>query len=109
MMEVGMNAQVDSLPRFWKIEGYDSTKKIFEETLALSVTSEDQITALLQRLVCTHLTAAEIVAASIRRNSIGYAPFLEPRIDNRLPGRFMIAVGDNPHYIASILHGPHAE
>jgi hypothetical protein len=90
--------------KFWKIVGYDSTQKIFEKTLPLSSLSEDQMTQLLQRLAARTLTADEIVRASLRPNSKEYAPLLEPHTQARSSPaeRFVIAVGDNPHYAASV-------
>ncbi len=67
-----------STNRFWRVDGYDSTRLMFEKVLPLGYLSEGEMISLLQRLASKHLDEAEIVAASLRRNSKGYAPLLEP-------------------------------
>ena len=88
----------------WKIEGHDGLTKIFETT-APHVMSENEITTLLQRLACQHLTQLEIVAASLRSNLQGYTALLEPHVDSGTAGNFTILVGQSPHYTATCIRG----
>ena len=80
--------------RVWKISGWDSMTKIMEATLPGHM-EPSEVTKALERLVCRHLSPSEVIAASLRRNAKGYAPFLE-----RIGYGFPIQVGDNPYYIA---------
>jgi hypothetical protein len=87
--------------KVWRIEGFDSTERIYERTLDIRI-SDKQMIGLLQRLVCRHLSEDEIVGSSLRRNQTGYLAHLETRTDFAL-GRHYIMAGDNPHYVASII------
>ena len=69
-------------------------------TVSVGMISEGDLVALLQRLVCQHLTPDEIVAASYKKNLPGYSPTLEPTITSR--PRRAIMVGSNPHYVATL-------
>ena len=64
--------------------------------------SEEEMIALLQRLVCKHLEIHEIINASLKEHSAGYGPELKPNIDRS--GKLTISVGTNPHYVATILN-----
>jgi hypothetical protein len=87
--------------RAWRIEGYDGDQRIFDRTIPVGMISDSELKVLMQRLACRHLSDAEIVAASLRRNSEGYSPLLELSVTSA-PGQHVICSGDNPHYIASI-------
>jgi hypothetical protein len=94
---------VSNVKQFWKIVGYDGAKELFERALPLESLSEDQITALLQRLAAAGLTSNEIINASLRPNSKSYAPLLEAHRESKLSAkRFSISVGSGPSYVASI-------
>jgi hypothetical protein len=80
--------------RVWKISGWDSTTKVMEATLPGHMEPPEVIRAL-ERLVSRHLSDNEVIAASLRRNAKGYAPFLE-----RIGYGFPIQIGSNPYYIA---------
>jgi hypothetical protein len=83
----------------WKITGYDSTTPIYDGE-APSILTEEEIATMLQRLVARHLSEAEVVAASLRKNLSGYAPLLECIIDRTGEKGVAVTVGSNPHYIA---------
>jgi hypothetical protein len=101
--EDGMSkASVTSSKRFWRIEGYDSTELLFKKVLPMGYLSKGQITSLLQRLASKYLDEDQIVAASLRPNSKGYAPLLEPNTDYHPGGRYTISVGSNPNFAASV-------
>jgi hypothetical protein len=89
--------------KFWKISGYEGTRKLFETVLPLGSLSEREVTALLQRLAATALTPEEIVNASLRRTAKSYAALLEPQQERRQHGgRFLISVGVANNYVASV-------
>jgi hypothetical protein len=90
--------------RFWRIEGYDRARRVFEKTLAFGALSEPQMVVLLQRLASRHLGDNEIIASSLRRNVSGCASHLEHRVGSRATGekRYTISVGLDPHYVASV-------
>ena len=87
--------------KIWKIEGYDSTRKIFEQTVDGAV-SQQEVATILQRLACKHLTENEIVGSSLHKNRQDYLAHLEPHFDNA-QRRHHVMVGDNPHYIARLI------
>jgi hypothetical protein len=89
--------------RFWKIVGYDGTKKLFERLLPLGCLSEVEMTNLLQRLASADLTPDEVINASLRRNAKSYASLLEPQQEGSPPARrFSISVGLSRNYVASV-------
>jgi hypothetical protein len=88
--------------KFWKIEGYERSAKIFDQEIPQSDMGEYEIKVLLARLVCAHLSAPAILAASLRRDDKRYRPELDVRI-NQKPERYGFACGSNPHYVATIV------
>lgn len=89
--------------KFWKIVGYDSTRKTFERVLPLGLLSESEMTTLLQRLAAASLTPDEIVRASLRTNAKEYAPLLEAQQEGKPPAkRFSISVGEAKNYVAGV-------
>ena len=81
--------------RNWLVRGYRSLEKIYEVELPLGCLSEREMVGLLQRLCCKHLSADEIVAATMRKNSNKYAEHLEPNKEAKA-NNFSISVGLNP-------------
>lgn len=53
--------------RRWKVLGWQGSKLIYERDYPLSAFSAGQMKALLQRLMCVHLTYDEIAEASRKR------------------------------------------
>jgi len=88
----------------WEIEGFDSAQVIFSAQVPQGALSEKAAIELLQRLAARHLTPSEIVGASLRRNERGYLSLLEPRISADVE-RYVVSVGENPHYTARVQHG----
>jgi hypothetical protein len=76
----------------------DSATVIFDQVLPLNVMSEHQINTLLQRLAATHLTASEIVAASLKRRSRGRSDQLDLVQMSR--DRYGVMTTGNPYYMA---------
>ena len=79
----------------WKIQGWDSTEKIFEIDAPGNL-ERSEVVRILQRLACQHLSPREIVGASVRSNH---------RIRNNLlqpigQSGGSVHIGQNPYYIA---------
>jgi hypothetical protein len=83
----------------WEIKGYDSSKEIFADEVPGTM-SVDEVSAILERLVCRDLKPHEIVSASVRKNYKRYAPLLEVHIDRMAEKGTNITAGENPHYVA---------
>lgn len=60
----------------WKIEVYEGRKLKLSETTSRASFTNEQMTALLQRLASRDLSAHEIINASREPNSVGYSPAL---------------------------------
>jgi hypothetical protein len=78
----------------WKIQGYDGTTIILEQTIALNDANEAKISGLLKSLASKDLTEAEI--------SAGLADVCK---DDRHGNRITLSAGQNPHYVASLWRG----
>ena len=76
--------------RQWRVNGYDSTDPTLSEVVEMT---ESEVKELLRRLVCEHLTADEIIAAST-----GAISHLEA---SRVANGWM--TNGNPHYIATAM------
>jgi hypothetical protein len=83
----------------WEIKGYDSAREIFADEVPGSM-SVDEVSAILERLVCRDLTPDKIVSASVRKNYKRYVPLLEVHIDRMAEKGTNITAGENPHYVA---------
>lgn len=80
----------------WHIVRYDSTTETGTWDLPGHL-SEGEMETILQRLVCSDLTAKEIISASLRKNDAGYSSLLE-----RIGCEIEISFGNNPHYTAKL-------
>jgi hypothetical protein len=87
----------------WRIRGYDKQKQIFEKTVSLRAFTENQMIAVLQRLVCKHLDHDDIVAASRQRSSNSVTKHLQVTKQSSSSVHPVITVGRNPYFIAVIL------
>jgi hypothetical protein len=88
--------------RHWRIEGYDSLTKIYDQEVEVSCFSEKQIQALLMALAAkAGLGFTEIVGAYARRRSRIANNFLSVRKEGRPYPVF--SCGDNPHFIARVV------
>ncbi len=83
------------MAKVWHIEGFDGGTLIFESDMPGNMSSSE-IETTLQRLVAGHLSAEEIVSASLRKSARGYSPLLE-RVGAGAP----VCYGENPFYIAT--------
>jgi hypothetical protein len=75
----------------WKIEGYDSTTKILDQTIPLNGADETKICDLLKSLASKNLRADEIAAG-----------LADVRKDDAHGNRITFYAGQNPHYVASL-------
>jgi hypothetical protein len=88
--------------RYWRIEGYDSLTKIYDQEVEVSCFSEKQIRALLMALAArAGLGFAEIVGAYARRRSRIANDLLSVRRESRPYPIF--SCGGNPHFIARVV------
>jgi len=87
--------------RYWRIEGYDSTEKIFEKRIPISQIGENKLQDLLRALTAkASLTYNEIVGAYANRGTEIANDLLEVHRDGPYP-RF--ACGTNPHFYVCIV------
>ena len=83
--------------RVLTVEGTGKSGRIYLAEVKLGTLTEKGIVRMLQRLVASHLTPAEIIAASLPQNATGYRPLLEPKITAS-----EIRVGIMPYYVATV-------
>jgi hypothetical protein len=84
---------------YWRIQGYDSTTKIYERNVALSQITRDQMKALLMALAAkAGLTNDEIVGCYATKRTKIYRSHLEIQRDG-----FTLMCGSNPHFVATIV------
>jgi hypothetical protein len=84
------------MPKTWKILRWEGNDAASLGELPGKMT-ESEVETVLQRLVCSDLTAAEILAASRRKGDDGYSVLLERNGSGR-----PLSFGENPHYTAEI-------
>jgi hypothetical protein len=75
----------------WKIEGYDGSKKILEQTVPLNDANEAKITSILRALASKGLTPGEISAGNA-----------DVHKDDKYGNRIIFSAGENPYYVASL-------
>lgn len=87
--------------RFWHIEGYDSTTKIYDRKVKIGFFSENQIQNLLKALAAkAGLTFDEIVGAYAKKKTMISNNLLSIQKDGPYP---VYMCGDNPHFIARVV------
>ena len=85
----------------WRVEGFDSTTKIFETTFSCGQFTLAQIKQLLKALTAkASLEYSEIVGAYATRRTKIANNFLDVRHDSRI---MAWRCGNNPHFMASII------
>jgi hypothetical protein len=86
---------------YWRIDGYDSTTRIFREIIPCTHITDAELTALLRALVAKYgqLTDKEVIGSYLRRNVKGHQRHLEVTRPANLPSSIMC--GSNPHFIAT--------
>lgn len=87
---------------YWRIVGYDSTKKIFESEIPWGFFTDKQMSSVLRVLVArAGLTYEEILDSYVKRNTKRYRPLLEVQLQSK--PRFCLMCGSNPHFTASVV------
>ena len=87
--------------KHWKIQGVDGLKVFYEAIIPFRHVTEKQVEVMLQRLASRHLTPAEIIACSTRRNSEGHRDLLVVKNETK-PGRVLFYTTLDPHYLATV-------
>jgi hypothetical protein len=85
----------------WTVQGFNGTDAFFRETLPVTSWSDSQIVCLLQRLLCRHLEAADIIDGSRAPRDQFYNAVLKEHRDTK-GKRLTIMVGTDPYYVASV-------
>lgn len=89
--------------KYWRIVGYDSTKRIFEDEVLLGCYTEREMENLLRALVSrAGLTFREIVDSYARSNARRYSSLLEVHRETG-PKKFSLMCGSNPYFVASVI------
>jgi len=89
--------------RYWHIEGYDSTVKIYDRKVKIGYFSEKQVQELLMVLAAkASLNFDEIVGAYASRRSKIHNELLTIQKDGLQPG---FSCGVNPHFIVRVVEG----
>jgi hypothetical protein len=87
--------------RFWQIDGWDSTSRIFGMSVPFGYLSERAVEHLLQILVAKNgLSNEEMVAACCNRRACIRSSLLEVQRSSQPP--FALRCGENPHFIATV-------
>jgi hypothetical protein len=87
--------------RYWHIEGYDGTKKIFEKRVKVGLFSQNMVKALLMALTAkAGLNFEEIVGAYAKKKTKISNDLLTIQKD----GPYLTFMyGENPHFIAKVI------
>lgn len=87
---------------YWRIVGYDSTKKIFESEIPIGFFTDKQMGNVLRVLAAkAGLTYDEILDSYVRRNTKRYRSLLEVQVQSK--PKFLLMCGSNPHFLASVI------
>jgi tRNA-binding EMAP/Myf-like protein len=89
--------------KFWKIEGYDNTLKIYEGEFNFNFFKGKRIEYLLQALAAKGLNFGEIVGAYAIPSSEIANNLLSLQIDAR-KGSYTICCGESLHFVARIIY-----
>lgn len=89
----------DGRKRVWVIEGRNSNDTFFRRTIPHGLLTAPEVEALLQRLASRHLTAAEVLGASMRTRAKSYTALLKVSRETG-PNRFNLWTELDPHYTA---------
>lgn len=87
--------------KFWRIEGFDGLNRILLIEKPAGYFGDRQIEEMLRRLVCRHLTAEEIIQASISERFSGTDYLATSRSHSN--GRIVVTCGVDPYYVAVLV------
>jgi hypothetical protein len=86
----------------WRIRGYQSTTKIFDQSVPIGQMTKSSMEELLRALVAKDLTPLEVIGAYAKRGTRISNGLLEIRKENQPEKRRTICTcGHNPHYVAT--------
>ncbi|WP_380055564.1 hypothetical protein ACFE33_00665 [Falsihalocynthiibacter sp. SS001] len=88
--------------RTWHVLGWNGTDKIYEQNFRHYDFSDKQMKELLQRLLCRQMSEQEVANATMRRRK-GEGPRVLDVQSNRTGDRFILSVGDTPHFTAVVI------
>jgi hypothetical protein len=87
--------------KYWHIEGYESTTKIYDRKVKVGFFSENQIRNLLKALAAkAGLTFDEIVGAYAKKKTMIFNDLLSIQKEGPHP---VYMCGDNPSFIARVI------
>ena len=89
------------MKRYWKIQGWDSTKKLFEFKVKLGQITENGMNDLLRALTAKYaLDDSEIISSYAKKRTKIHSNYLEVQ---RLTGKkYTLSCGTNPYVIAVV-------
>jgi hypothetical protein len=89
------------MQKYWKIQGWDSTEKLFEFKVKLGQITENGMFALLRALTAKYaLTDSEIISSYAKKKTKISASYLEVQ---RLSGKkYTLSCGTNPYVMAVV-------
>ena len=89
--------------RCWRIRGYDSLNKIFDERVPIGQLTEGNMKELLRILVAKDLNTNELIGALAKRGTRISNSLLEVQGENNLTKRCSVYTwGNNPFYSADV-------
>ena len=87
---------------YWRIVGYQSTRKIFETELPIGLYTDKQMSNVLRVLAAkAGLNYEEILDSYVGRNTKRYRSLLEVQVQSK--PKFCLMCGSNPHFVASVI------
>ena len=87
---------------YWRIVGYQSTKKIFETDLPYGLFTDRQMSNVLRVLTAkAGLTFDEIIDSYVGRHTKRYRSELEVQVQGK--PKFCLTCGSNPYFVASVI------
>jgi hypothetical protein len=88
----------------WRICGYDSATKIFDELIPVGQITQSNLEEMLRSLAGRGLSSRELVSAYTKRNARRFNGLLQIRKENDNVGqRTNYYCGHNPHYTAILV------
>jgi hypothetical protein len=88
--------------RYWRIDGWDSTARIFSISVPIGYMSESTVEDLLRSLVAkAGLSNEEIVMAHFNNRARIRSAVLDVQRSSKSP--FSLSCGSNPHFVATVV------
>ena len=90
-----------NMKKFWRIEGFDGLNRTLVIEKPASYFGDRQVEEMLRRLACRHLTAEEIIQASVPKRFSNTDHLATNRSFSN--GRIVVTCGVDPHYVATLV------